>query len=97
MDNLNTHSLDSFYETFESEEARRLINRFEFHYTLKHGGWLNIAEIELGVLIRQYPHRTEILFISYSYSTLKQPHKRESNDIKHIFDNRDEAASTSTS
>jgi hypothetical protein len=53
MDNLNTHSPASFYETFEPEEARRLANRFEFHYTPKHGSWLNMAEIELGVLIRQ--------------------------------------------
>jgi transposase len=53
MDNLNTHSPASFYETFEPDEARRLINRFEFHYTPKHGSWLNMAEIELGVLIRQ--------------------------------------------
>jgi len=53
MDNLNTHSPASFYETFDPDEARRLINRFEFHYTHKHGSWLNMAEIELGVLIRQ--------------------------------------------
>jgi len=53
MDNLNTHSPASFYETFEPEEAKRLINRFEFHFTPKHGSWLNMAEIELGVLIRQ--------------------------------------------
>lgn len=53
MDNLNTHSPASFYETFNPEEARRLTERFEFHYTPKHGSWLNMAEIELGVLIRQ--------------------------------------------
>jgi transposase len=53
MDNLNTHSSVSFYETFEPEEARRLVERFEFHYTPAHGSWLNMAEIELGVLIRQ--------------------------------------------
>jgi hypothetical protein len=53
MDNLNTHSPASFYETFEPQEARRLAERFEFHYTPKHGSWLNMAEIELGVLIRQ--------------------------------------------
>jgi len=53
MDNLNTHSPTSFYEAFEPQEARRLANRFEFHYTPKHGSWLNMAEIELGVLIRQ--------------------------------------------
>ena len=53
MDNLNTHSPASFYETFEPEEALRLTNRFEFHLTPKHGSWLNMAEIELGVIIRQ--------------------------------------------
>jgi hypothetical protein len=53
MDNLNTHSPASFYETFEPEEARRLTNRFEFHFSPKHGSWLNVAEIELGILIRQ--------------------------------------------
>jgi hypothetical protein len=53
MDNLNTHSPASFYETFEPDEARRLIHRFEFHFSPKHGSWLNMAEIELGTLIRQ--------------------------------------------
>lgn len=53
MDNLNTHSPASFYEAFEPNEARRLCERFEFHYTPKHGSWLNMAEIELSVLARQ--------------------------------------------
>jgi len=53
MDNLNTHSPASFYEAFEPEEARRLTNRFEFSLFAKHGSWLNMAEIELGILIRQ--------------------------------------------
>jgi len=53
LDNLNTHSPASFYETFEPDEARRLINRFEFHFTPKHGSWLNMAEIELSALARQ--------------------------------------------
>jgi hypothetical protein len=53
MDNLNTHSPASFYEAFEPEDARRLATRFEFHYTPKHGSWLNMAEIELSVLRRQ--------------------------------------------
>lgn len=53
MDNLNTHSPASFYEAFEPEEARRLTTRFEFHYTPKHGSWLNMAEIEFSVLGRQ--------------------------------------------
>lgn len=53
MDNLNTHKLASFYETFEPEEAHRLSRRFEIHYTPKHGSWLNMAEIELSALVRQ--------------------------------------------
>jgi hypothetical protein len=53
LDNLNTHGSASFYEAFAPEEARRLTERFEFHYTPKHGSWLNIAEIELSVLSRQ--------------------------------------------
>ena len=53
MDNLNTHGPASCYEAFEPEEAWRLTHRFEFHYTPKHGSWLNMAEIELSVLQRQ--------------------------------------------
>ena len=53
LDNLNTHGPASFYETFVPEEARRLTERFEFHYTPKHGSWLNMAEIEFSVLSRQ--------------------------------------------
>lgn len=53
MDNLNTHTSASFYEAFEPDEARRLTNRFEFHYTPKHGSWLDMAEIELSALSRQ--------------------------------------------
>jgi len=50
MDNLNTHTGASLYEAFEPQEARRLLNRLEIHYTPKHGSWLNIAEIELRIL-----------------------------------------------
>jgi DDE superfamily endonuclease len=50
QDNLNTHKLASLYEAFPPEEARRLINKLEVHYTPKHGSWLNMAEIELRVL-----------------------------------------------
>jgi len=53
MDNLNTHGPASLYEAFEPAEARRLAERLEIHHTPKHGSWLNIAEIELGVLSRQ--------------------------------------------
>lgn len=53
MDNLNTHTLASFYEVFRAPEARRLARRLEIHYTPKHGSWLNMAEIELSILQRQ--------------------------------------------
>jgi hypothetical protein len=53
QDNLNTHALASLYEAFAPEQARRLAERFEVHYTPKHGSWLNVAEIELSVLARQ--------------------------------------------
>jgi hypothetical protein len=53
MDNLNTHTPGSLYETFPPARAKALLERFEFIYTPKHGSWLNMAEIELNVLIRQ--------------------------------------------
>jgi hypothetical protein len=53
MDNLNTHKLASLYEAFTPAEARRLVERFELHYTPKHGSWLNMAETELSVLATQ--------------------------------------------
>jgi hypothetical protein len=53
LDNLTTHGPASFYEAFAPQEARRLAERFEFHYTPQHGSWLNMAEIELSVLSRQ--------------------------------------------
>ena len=53
QDNLNTHTPAALYEAFEPAEARRLTERFEWHYTPKHGSWLNMAEIELSVLSRQ--------------------------------------------
>jgi hypothetical protein len=53
LDNLNTHTLASLYEAFAPEEARRLARRLEFHYTPKHGSWLNMAEMELSLLSRQ--------------------------------------------
>ena len=50
QDNLNVHSKASLYEAFPAAEARRLVERFEWHYTPKHGSWLDLAESELGVL-----------------------------------------------
>ena len=56
-DNLNTHSPASLYKAFPPEEARRLAERFEWHYTPKHGSWLDIAEIEISVMSRQALHK----------------------------------------
>ena len=53
MDNLNTHHAASLYEAFEPAEARRIAERLEIHYTPKHGSWLTMAEIEIGVMARQ--------------------------------------------
>ena len=52
LDNLNTHRVASLYETFPPAEARRIAKRLEFHYTPKHGSWLNMAEIEFSVFSR---------------------------------------------
>ena len=53
QDNLNTHIPASLYEAFTASEARRLVERFEWHYTPKHGSWLNMAESELAILSSQ--------------------------------------------
>lgn len=53
MDNLNTHNKSSLYEAFDPAEAKRIADKLEIHYTPKHGSWLDMAEIELGILSRQ--------------------------------------------
>ena len=53
MDNLNTHLGSSLYATFAPQEAKRILDRLEFHYTPKHASWLNMAEIEIGVMNKQ--------------------------------------------
>ena len=53
QDNLSTHTTASLYAAFPAAEARRLVERFEWHYTPKHGSWLDMAESELGVLSTQ--------------------------------------------
>ena len=57
MDNLNTHKAGSLYEAFEPEEAKSLLDKFDFVFTPKHGSWLNMAEIELNVLNSQCLNR----------------------------------------
>jgi transposase len=53
QDNLNTHTPAALYEAFEPAEAKRILDRLEFHYTPKHGSWLNMVEIELSILSEQ--------------------------------------------
>jgi transposase len=53
LDNLSTHKPSSLYEAFAPEEARRILRRLEFHYTPKHASWLNMVEIEIGVMVAQ--------------------------------------------
>jgi hypothetical protein len=53
MDNLSTHTASAIYQTFPAAQARRILRRLQFHYTPKHASWLNMAEIEIGVLRRQ--------------------------------------------
>jgi len=50
VDNLNTHNKTAFYEVYDAEEAERILNKIEFHYTPIHASWLNVAEIEIGVM-----------------------------------------------
>jgi len=57
MDNLNTHTPGSLYETFPPDKAKALWDRFEFIHTPKHGSWLNMAEIEINVMVRQCLNR----------------------------------------
>jgi DDE superfamily endonuclease len=53
MDNLSTHSAGALYEAFPAPEAHRVLRRLEFHHTPKHASWLNMVEIEIGVLRNQ--------------------------------------------
>lgn len=53
LDNLNTHTPGALYEAFAPQEARRILRKLEFHFTPKHGSWLNMAEIEIAILSRQ--------------------------------------------
>ena len=57
LDNLNTHKKDSFYENFDKQQAKRILNKIEFHYTPTHASWLNVAEIEIGVMDAECTNR----------------------------------------
>lgn len=80
MDNLNTHKPGSLYEVYLPEKAKKIWDRFQFVYTPKHGSWLNMAEIELNVLMRQcLNRRIEIFSIIVREATAWEKHRNNLN------------------
>lgn len=82
LDNLNTHSFSSFYETFDAEEAARLTDRFEFIYTPKSGSWLNMIEIEFSALSRQCLNRRIASIGELSNEVIAYFKERSENGVK---------------
>lgn len=83
MDNLNTHRPASLYKAFPPEEARRILRKLEIHYTPKHGSWLDIAEIALNIMTRQYLDR-RIDNIEYLRKELAAWESEKNNEEKKI-------------
>lgn len=83
-DNLNTHDKSSFYEAFPPAEVLRLAKRFEFHYTPKHGSWLDIAEIELSALSKQCLGKRRIDNLDDLNSTLEKWHTDRNARLKGV-------------
>lgn len=84
QDNLNTHTPASLYEAFEPAEARRIIERYEWHYTPKHGSWLNLAESELAVLssqclARRIPDRAQLAREVAAWCAHRNTHNAKAN------------------
>ena len=84
QDNLNTHTPASLYEAFEPSEARRIIERFEWHYTPKHGSWLNLAESELAVLAtqcldRRIPNKAKLEREAADWTSRRNTHNAKAN------------------
>jgi hypothetical protein len=84
LDQLNTHDPAALYEVFEPAEAKRILDRLEFHYTPKHGSWLNMAEIELSVLSRQalddfIPSQTELEQVVLAWEDDRNIHQAKVN------------------
>jgi len=84
MDNLNTHTISSLYEAFPPEEAFRLAQRLEIHFTPKHGSWLNIAEIELSALAVQCLGKRRISDIETLNTELAAWHTRRNESQKGV-------------
>jgi hypothetical protein len=84
MDNLNTHTISSLYEAFPPEEAFRLAQRLELHFTPKHGSWLNIAECELSALVAQCLGSRRIATIEKLNAELGAWHTRRNHTQKGV-------------
>jgi hypothetical protein len=84
MDNLNTHTISSLYETFSPDEAFRLAQRLEIHYTPRHGSWLDIAEIELSALATQCLGKRRIPNIDRLNAELSIWHSQRNMDQKGV-------------
>ena len=92
MDNLNTHTISSLYEAFPPEQAFRLAQRIEIHYTPKHGSWLNIAEVELAAMAAQCLGRRRITDITMMNTELSAWHTKRNQSQKGVdwqFTNKD--------
>ena len=87
MDNLSTHSAGAIYDTFPAPEARRVLKRLQFHYTPKHASWLNMVEIEIGVLRSQCLDRriTDKATLIAEITTWQRRRNREKAKIKWMF------------
>jgi hypothetical protein len=87
LDNLSTHTPTALYETFEPAEARRILRRLEFHFTPKHASWLNMVEIEIGVMVSQCLDRripTKAMLVA-EVKAWERRRNREKARIKWLF------------
>ncbi len=97
MDNLNTHKEKSFYEAFSEDEAERILDKIEFHYTPKHASWLNAAEIEINVMDIECTDRRigDMELLAYEVAAWTRGRNDNENKIKWEFtsENADEKLS----
>ena len=92
LDNLNTHSKNSFYETFEKKEAEKILSKLEFHYTPKHASWLNVAEIEISAMDTECTDRRikDISFLRKEVKACTKMRNKEGCKIDWRFTKRDD-------
>lgn len=90
MDNLNTHKPAALYKTFPPAEALRILKKLEFHYTPKHGSWLNMAEIELSVYSRSLPkHIPDEMMLSLNVEALTDERNQKCKTVNWQFQTTD--------